>query len=198
MKYIIEIEGFQLHSAFIIKELSIVASDLENHFFVKSPYSFDRLHMSDRRIVRYCENRLHKIYWSSGNDKFITVRDYLQELLNRDVDNIVYTKGMAKVNVLRNLFKLNCKLIDINTMDDNINQLWDQLRCEYNDLQEMTEQQCPLRFHKANPHCSHFKAAVISFYFEKLQHQDEQMLTEESRFSEDVTQIQRPDQEETH
>lgn len=83
-------------------------------------------------------------------------------------------------------------------MDDNINQLWDQLRCEYNDLQEMTEQQCPLRFHKANPHCSHFKAAVISFYFEKLQHQDEQMLTEESRFSEDVTQIQRPDQEETH
>ena len=68
MEFVIDFEGFDLTSGFVIKEISI--ANLRSHYvdtyFVKSPFKLTGLSIKDRKNVKFCEKFVHRIFWQFG------------------------------------------------------------------------------------------------------------------------------------
>ncbi len=111
MKYIVEIEGFQLIDKFVIKELVIldVESNFRRHFFIKSPYGKARLNVSDKKVVQYCEQSLHKIRWNAGHTRMKIVMRYIKNVTS---GSVVYTKGCQKWEIVRSICEQASNVID--------------------------------------------------------------------------------------
>lgn len=151
MKYVVEFEGFQLAKGFVFKEISICSVDglIGVQFFVKPPKRFEWLSPKDKKIVRYCETYLHKIFWHAGYDRFSTVKQRLQDLFSKD--DTLYTKGLQKTQILHDL---NLKAQVINLEDVMTS----------SDCESITDCQieCVLSFHKGSEHCAHRKSILFS------------------------------------
>ncbi len=147
MKYIVEIEGFQLQDKFVVKELVIlhVLSNWYRHFFINSPHGKAKLSNQELKIVQYCENSLHKIRWNSGYDRMRVVKKYIKNVTSGCV---VYTKGSQKTDIVRSICKEASGVIDLE--DDDCPKA--QSICSE------TSTFCPLTFHSNNIHCATFKA----------------------------------------
>lgn len=151
MKYVVEFEGFQLAKGFVFKEISICSIDgsLGFQFFVKPPMRFERLSLKDKKIVRYCETYLHKIFWHAGYVRFANVKQRLQDLFSKD--DTLYTKGIQKTQILSDL--------NLGTQVINLEDIVTSFECE-----SITncEVECILSFHKSSVHCAHRKSIIYS------------------------------------
>lgn len=150
MKYIVEIEGFQLQNKFVVKELVIVdvESNFRRHFFICSPYGKSKLSISDRKVVQYCETNLHKIRWNAGHTKMHTVKTYVKNVTS---GSVVYTKGNQKSNIVRTICEQASCVIDLEDGD-----------CpKVQSICEEIGTGCPLFFHSNNIHCASFKATTF-------------------------------------
>lgn len=193
MKYVIEFEGFLLPRGFVFKEITICnikctedPTYFQKHFFIKPPCHFNSLTVHEKRIVKYCENKLHKIYWFAGRDKFNSVLAYLSTLN----DATVYTKGLQKANVLKNL---GFNWTVINTEDLLVENTED---CSENlPIQDSIE--CPLSFHIDNAQCSHAKALKILNDLSSYM-RNESLPKSEPLVSEETCDMQGVEEEEDH
>jgi len=156
MIYAVEFEGFFVKKSFVFKEICVRSVE-DNitliHFFIRSPYPFERLTRKERGIVKYCEENLHGIFWYAGHNQFKEVRHFIQETITSD--DVVYTKGNQKVDILKRQLGLACSVIDIEAERPEA----------YKSLAEKhpgeEEQCCPLSFHRDSVHCAVFKTLLL-------------------------------------
>jgi len=100
MKYILEIEGFNMKSKFVLKEAAVLNFDsgIIQHFFIKPTHSYKRLSESDKSIVQDSQRFLHRINWRSVNAFMQSFTELVKDLLDH---SIVDTKGQQKVEILK-------------------------------------------------------------------------------------------------
>jgi len=153
MKYINEIEGFNLKSQFILKEAAVLNYDsgIIQHFFIKPPYSYKRLSESDTSIVQYSQRFLHRINWRRGNAFMRTFTKLIKDLPDH---SIIYTKGQQKVEILKS-YKQNLNVINLEDKFDLL---------PITRIKNIPDNICPLHFHENLLNCAHIK--VRTFYRE--------------------------------
>lgn len=160
MKYIIEFEGFSLCKKFVFKEVSIynIDTDQLTWLFLRSPYPFNYLCNIDKRIIRYCQTHLHRIYWRAGKQYYFELLNHLSKISEKD---IVYTKGLQKANILKTLLDQAVSVVDLEDLECKNVSVY---------MKNIKATDCVLRFHKDSEHCSHTKALA---YREFLRSRDE-------------------------
>ena len=172
MNWILEFEGFALSSGFVFKEISLrsLETGKQEHFFIRSPCRIENLSRKDLRIVRWCEHNHHCIHWRGGNISISKVLARIRSIII-GTDSKILTKGNTKAEILKKLnfggsvedIEATCNLSSVDT--------WDS---QYVDLK--IADPCPLRFHRHNKHCSHWKSLVV---FEFLKKQKNEFVPEE-------------------
>jgi hypothetical protein len=105
--YIIDFQGFKNNfNKYIIKELAIIIIKRNTHrsqvFFVKSPYSYDRLSSNCKKQVEFNVTKYHGISWNIGGASFLRLKKYLNKVLE---DKLVYVKGHEKALFLQDILR---------------------------------------------------------------------------------------------
>lgn len=196
MIYVIEFEGFLVKKSFVFKEICVrsVENNLTTiHFFLRPPFPFDKLSRKDRGIVKYCEENLHGIYWYAGHDQFKETRYYLQDLITSE--DIVYTKGNQKVDILKRQLGLRCIIKDIEIEKP------EALKFLAEGFKMEEEQKCPLSFHCETVHCAVLKSLLLKNILTDLGNnstENEQVLTEECSVPETDNEMQWKEVESGH
>lgn len=148
MKYVIEFEGFALSKTFVFKEATIrnLNTEFRQWFWIRPPFNFQKLTNKEKRIVRYCERKIHKLSWSSGTQSFNNFCEVLKTIKD---DDIVFTKGLQKANILSTLIPSLAKVYDL-----------DDFQCPkyFKEFNSKVITTCPLEMHKDSEHCSYKKA----------------------------------------
>lgn len=151
MNYIVEFEGYSFPNKFIFKEVTIVNinTDKFSNFFVQSPFPRKCLSRKENNIVSFCEHNLHKIKWCSG---IHSIREVKQCLSKIKAGSKIYTKGIQKVNILKNLVDSAVVVIDLEDLDCKNAAVY---------LSNFKVKTCTLDYHKKNEHCSFIKAQAF-------------------------------------
>lgn len=165
MKYVLEFEGFHLKSCFVFKEISVLCLDNgdKHFFFIKSPrIDLNRLSSKERNSIRYCERYLHRIHWKSGRDNFMKVKQFLLGLFSNS--DVVFTKGLEKVKLLKNQVGIIAKVQDINDLLTYAKAADEWTLDAKRHQEDINDYLCPLKFHKNIIHCASIKAIVFKKY----------------------------------
>lgn len=118
----VDIQGFQLGSVFIPKELSIRIGRQSSHFLLKPPtqYSYDSLYNAEKKHVHYVEKKLLGVRFSAGYTDYEDLNDIIWNHL-RHIDYI-YVRGHQKYDFLKErLAELSLStpnLINMETFDN--------------------------------------------------------------------------------
>lgn len=94
---VVDIQGFTLeNNEFIVKELAVRIGGQLNHYVFKPPKPFYKLTSKEKRSVKYSENRLHGLRYSSGHIEYSELRNILCAInVNR-----IFVKGHQKHRLL--------------------------------------------------------------------------------------------------
>lgn len=106
---VIDFHGFRdNNNRFIVKELAIVGDSFQTQVLFKPPYDQNVLNAKMQRNTRWLTRNVHGIKWEEGG---VPYDEEIIRTLCRPF-NIIYTKGLEKVNFLQNLHPL---VRDLNT-----------------------------------------------------------------------------------
>jgi hypothetical protein len=183
MRFIVEFEGFHFLCKFVFKEIVVhcVETGETGHYFVKAPFHLTRLSKESKRIVKYSEDHLHRIFWNSGKDYLADVRKNLR-FINSSA-NTVFTKGNQKADILKRQLGITCTVTDVTNLVEERVSKYRMALADYTNQNKETIL-CPLRFHRSSGHCAYIKAAFLADLIKKLD--DEQVYTSQPKVSEDV------------
>lgn len=119
----VDLQGFKIESNnFIVKEIAILTCNSLFHDLIKSPFSFQKLNIKDKKQAIWLTKNYHGLSWSCGSIPIKELREIIRPIL-KNIDHI-YVKGKEKVEWLQ--FILDCKEISLNII--NI----EQIGCEIN------------------------------------------------------------------
>lgn len=152
MKWLVEFEGYSLSFKFIFKEVTFlnISNTSRSDFFIKAPFPFSYLSTRDKKIVRYCEQNLHKLHWSSGS---MSYADLSRKFSNIKQGDTVFTKGLQKVELLKSILHNKPDIVNLEDLGCMSAKLY--ICC--ND-----HSQCKLLKHKNELQCSVKKAIAFS------------------------------------
>lgn len=104
----VDIQGFHVQGEFYPKELSIEIGFKQQHFLFEAPIPYQSLSAGDKKTVRYLENYVHGLRYSSGYIEYGKIDEILKTCLLHAAD-YVYLRGQQKVDFL----KKKCQELEI-------------------------------------------------------------------------------------
>lgn len=101
---VVEFQAYPMpDETFILKEAAMadVVSNLQKQLIAKPPCSFNMFSTWNRRTLKYVQNKVHGIPWDAGYIEIESVEEQIKKAIQEA--DVVYTKGIHKVNFLLNL-----------------------------------------------------------------------------------------------
>lgn len=107
-----DIQGFMVDGSFCAKEISFISGMKTSHFIMRPLKNFKYLTSSDRKTVRYLEQRHHGLKYSDGVIDYREVGEVIRSVLKEN--DIVYVNGHQKCHFLKNHIMDRClQIIDV-------------------------------------------------------------------------------------
>lgn len=99
---VLDAQGFQVNGEFVVKELAISNGQQIGHFLFKSLANFSSLSRSDKKSIKYLEDNVIGIRYSSGFIQYEELNNILKNCL-KDIA-ILYVNGADQFNFLTKKF----------------------------------------------------------------------------------------------
>lgn len=104
MNVLVDVQGFKTDdNKFILKEIAILHKKQVHVLLIKPPFPYYNLTKTERRQVSWIE-RNRAVYWKEG---FMPYPQHKAHIMNLLSDKNVYTKGLEKVNWLKDITENN-------------------------------------------------------------------------------------------